>query len=113
MTRARSWLLTEFAAADLSDIYSTPALNGRSADYLNMVARVSTELPLAELTAQCKEFEAECGRTPESKSRGSIEMDVDIMQYGDDILRSNEWTRDYFLIGLNQLESRSRSGSDR
>lgn len=103
MTRARLWLKSAFTGVQLSEIYSTHALNGQSADYLNMVARVRTSATLPELTALCKAFEEECGRTPESKQRGSIEMDVDIMKFGGDVLRPAEWSRPYFTLGLSQL----------
>lgn len=106
MANARIWLETEFPGAEFSDVYSTHALNGKSADYLNMVVRIKTLLSVEKLSAMCKEFEAKCGRTRESKIRGSIEMDIDIMQFGSTKFRNDEWHNPYFTIGFAQLANR-------
>lgn len=103
MARAEQWLREEFSLLASSGVYSTPALNGHSPDYLNMVVSIRTPLSITALTAAAKAFEALCGRTPESKLRGSIEMDVDIIRADNTILRPVEYTRPYFLHGLSLL----------
>lgn len=106
MERAEEWLHAHFTAVRTSGTYTSAALNGHSPDYLNMVARVSTELSPAEVASLGKKFETECGRTPESKIRGSVEMDIDLVQAGNVIIRPVEFTRGYFLRGLDLLDKR-------
>ncbi len=86
-----------------SDLYSTQATNGRSPDYLNMVAAIHTDLPLTDLSALCKTYESDCGRTPNSKSSGLIEIDIDLLQYGTILLRPDEFLRPYLQQGLQTL----------
>jgi len=103
MERANAWLLSRFVNVRSSGVYSSKAINRHSPDYLNMVVRVDSELSTAEMVALGKQFERECGRTALSKSRGCVEMDVDIIQANNVILRPVEFTRQYFLIGLARI----------
>lgn len=105
MARAAKWLARNFTNIETSGIYSTPALNGKSADYLNMVARGDSELGVTELTEVAKAFERSQGRTPESKLKGAVELDIDIIAADRTILRPAEFTRSYFIRGLEMLNS--------
>ena len=53
MARAGEWLRSTFGDVKSSGVYSTPALNGKSPDYLNMVASVASELTAAEIARLC------------------------------------------------------------
>lgn len=103
MTRAAAWLDASFSSVETSGVYSTQALNGTSPDYLNMVAAVETDMTAERLAAFGKEFERECGRTPDSKITGIVEMDVDLIQFGRVILRPQEFLRRYFTEGCKKL----------
>ncbi|MDE7334990.1 MAG: 2-amino-4-hydroxy-6-hydroxymethyldihydropteridine diphosphokinase [Muribaculaceae bacterium] len=103
MQEAMQWLAENFTDIESSGIYSSPALNGVTADYLNLVALGNSELSPTDLTAATKAFERRLGRTPESKMRGEIEIDIDIIAAGQTILRPAEYTRSYFLRGLSLL----------
>ncbi|MDE6512794.1 MAG: 2-amino-4-hydroxy-6-hydroxymethyldihydropteridine diphosphokinase [Muribaculaceae bacterium] len=103
MQKAMQWLAENFTDIESSGIYSSPALNGVTADYLNLVALGNSELSPTDLTAATKAFERRLGRTPESKMRGEIEIDIDIIAAGQTILRPAEYTRSYFLRGLSLL----------
>lgn len=103
MAAASEWIAANFNAAISSGVYSTKALNGRSPDYLNMVVRVQTSLDAEQVITLGKAFEEKCGRSAESKKKGIVEMDVDLVQYGKIILRPEEFTRTYFLTGYNKL----------
>lgn len=105
MARAGEWLARNFTNVETSGIYSTPALNGKSADYLNMVARGDSTLGVTALTEAAKAFERSQGRTPDSKLKGAVELDIDIISAGHTILRPTEFTRSYFIRGLEMLNS--------
>lgn len=106
MELALEWLSANFINIESSGIYSSPALNGSSANYLNLVAYGDSELSPTELNAAAKDFERKSGRTPESKLRGAIEIDIDIIAAGRTILRPVEYTRPYFLQGLSLLSEK-------
>lgn len=105
MKRASEWLASNFAVVETSGIYASAAINGRSPDYLNMVVRVESPLTAERVIALGKDFEAECGRTSGSKARGCVEMDVDLIQADNVIIRPVEFTRHYFLRGLELIDS--------
>lgn len=107
MAIAADWIAKTFGKADSSGIYSTNALNGKSPAYLNMVVRVRTELSAERVIAVGKEFERLCGRTSESKACGVVEMDVDLVQYGEVILRPEEFTRSYFMTGFERISAKN------
>lgn len=105
MNRAMEWLRSEFCDVTASEVYSSRPVSGVGDDYCNMVARVSSELPPAEVIAKAKRFEVECGRTPQSKQLGSVPMDVDVVQCDALIIRPAEFTREYFMRGYRQLQA--------
>ena len=103
MDIAAKWIDSTFGTAVSSGVYSTQALNGKSPDYLNMVVRVVTDLSAEQLINLGKEFERRCGRLPESKLTGIVEMDVDLVRYGNVVLRPEEFTRAYFMTGYEKI----------
>ena len=106
MTKANAWLKEQFSIIETSGIYSSKALNGTSADYLNEVVILESALSITEITDAAKNFEKQCGRSPQSKERGAIEIDIDIIQANNTILRPEEFTRTYFLTGLSLLKTK-------
>ncbi len=87
----------------MSEPYVTPALNGRDADYMNAVVTGLTTETAEVLSATCKEIESELGRTPQSKQRGEVEIDLDVVVWGGEILRPADFSREYFRRGYRQL----------
>lgn len=92
--------------AETSSIYETaPYGNPRQKNYLNAVAQVSTSIGYNELHEILKKQEQAHGRTPESKQTGEIPLDIDIVVWNGEILRPQDYTRDYFKIGLEELRT--------
>lgn len=88
----------------ISNVYQTPALNGRDADYCNAVVRIVTSLSFEELNLKCKQIERQLGRTPESKLVGRVEIDIDIVVWNGDVVRPKDFSHSYFMIGYNQIK---------
>ena len=103
MASSMEWLREHFREVRMSEIYSTKALNGVDADYLNAVVGIETSLDIIRLNDMLKRYEASCGRTPESKSEGIVPMDLDIVVWNGEIVRPNDYHRPYFRIGYLQL----------
>lgn len=103
MVCAIEYLTTLFSEVRVSSVYETPALNGKDASYLNSVAIAKTDMELLEATSALKQWEKQCGRTPESKSLGSIPIDLDIVVWNDEVLREKDFSYSFFTKGYKEL----------
>lgn len=103
MELAIKCLKSAFSNVTASSAYETPALNGKDAPYLNAVAVGETEMTFEEATAFLKQWEKSCGRTPESKLKGVIPIDLDIVVWNNKIMREKDYSYSFFTQGYNQL----------
>lgn len=103
MELAIQCLKSAFSNVTASAAYETPALNGKDAPYLNAVAVGETEMTFEEATAFLKQWEKSCGRTPESKLKGVIPIDLDIVVWNNEIMREKDYSYSFFTQGYNQL----------
>lgn len=99
------WLKHIFSDAKVSSVYNSVAVNGRDSDYLNAVMTASTKLDLDDTIALMKQYEAVCGRTPVSKLQGVIPIDIDIVLWNNDVIRPNDFARQYFQRGWQELKT--------
>ena len=104
-----------FAQAHLHDLlrdieFSSSALTAAIGEfpgtYLNCVGRATTSLMLCELQTKFKAIEASCGDSREKREAGCIEMDIDILKYGEERLHEADWERAYIQRLLIELYSR-------
>ena len=86
-------------------IYETPA-EGSTATlpYANALILIETEAEYDELRATFKQWEAQAGRTPESKAQGIIPLDVDIITWNDKVIKERDMEFNYMKKGLKLLE---------
>lgn len=103
MQRAMVWLEENLLSFKCSKIYSTPPLNGIGRNYLNAVAIGETTCNQDEFNLMLKDYEKSSGRTPISKKTGVIPIDLDIIVFNEQILRSKDFSYDFFQIGYKQL----------
>ena len=97
------FLKSRFKSTRFSDVYNTPAANGRDADYLNAVMEGSCTDCFDTTKALLKSYETEQGRTPESKTSGVIPIDIDIVMWDGAVIRQRDFSQKYFQIGWKQL----------
>lgn len=74
-----------------------------SASFLNQVAIAYTSLTAEEVLICLKTMEKEIGRVPEDKSRASIPIDIDLLQWNDTLLKPEDLQRDYIQTILHTL----------
>lgn len=86
-----------------SPAIESPDAAGNAAPYLNAVCSGSVDCPLDKFTRLTKSLEMEWGRTAESKLTGIVEVDIDIVMWGGDVLRPREVSSDYFTIPFAAL----------
>lgn len=104
MRRCIHWLQNTLQVTAKSTVYRTAATNGKDADYTNAVVAVGTSMPIDQLNGLMKQYERECGRTPQSKSLGSIPIDIDIVIFNGQIIRPKDFAQTYFTLGYQQLK---------
>jgi 2-amino-4-hydroxy-6-hydroxymethyldihydropteridine diphosphokinase len=106
--RAMDFLSGMLADAKTSSSYSTPAINGKDADYANAVTEGGSDDDFDELNAKLKDYEARCGRRPNHKQNGDVPIDLDIVIWNGNVLRERDYERDYFQRGWKQLHNEQK-----
>ena len=98
VARALAELEREFGAVQVSPAYRNRAVGFEGADFLNLVAAITTELPFQELVARLRRIEALCGRPPDSPKWGPRTIDLDVLLFGDLVSPDQKLPRPDLLI---------------
>lgn len=98
--KAIDYIKTIASIVSHSGIYESPDFTGTGKKYLNCIAEIETPLSFNKQRECFKAFEKECGRTPELKERGEVPVDIDIIVWGNEILRNKDYNSSYFKAGL-------------
>jgi 2-amino-4-hydroxy-6-hydroxymethyldihydropteridine diphosphokinase len=83
MTLATREIRRAFPDVRFSPWYQNRAAGFKGADFINLVATFTTELPLEALLARLREIEALCGRPRDAPRWAPRSMDLDVLLYGD------------------------------
>ena len=81
----------------------TEAIGMDSDRFLNTLVALHTTLTLQQLTQLTKDIERMCGDTKEARNHNIVNIDIDILQYGDTRLHVDDWNRPYIATLLKQL----------
>lgn len=104
--------LTALAAVvdieDASAAVESDDHSGRGPAYLNMAVRCTTDMSLDELQAALRDLERRLGRRPDSKARGQMPVDIDIVEYNGMVVSKDDFDRQYFTTCYRQLNSRMK-----
>lgn len=103
LKRAISYLGTVMEVDAVSDIYTTEPWGGGDKMYANCVLRAKTGMCYDSLNALLKRWEEENGRDAESRLRGDVPVDVDVVCWNGEIVRPKELEREYFLKGYRRI----------
>jgi 2-amino-4-hydroxy-6-hydroxymethyldihydropteridine diphosphokinase len=87
MALAACELTRAFADARFSPWYQNRAAGFDGADFINLVAAFTTDLPVDELLVVLRAIEARCGRPREAPRWAPRTMDLDVLLYGDLVCR--------------------------
>lgn len=105
--KALLWLKGITEKFKASSIYETPEIHGYGPSYFNAVARGETEIDYGSLNRILKEYELRNGRTPESRVRKEVVIDLDIVVWEDEIIRAKDYRCFFFRKGyleINQVK---------
>ncbi|MGH8251727.1 MAG: 2-amino-4-hydroxy-6-hydroxymethyldihydropteridine diphosphokinase [Steroidobacteraceae bacterium] len=83
LRRALATLAAEFPDVSASRAYANPAAGFAGDDFINLVLRFSSELPIAQLLDRLKAVERDGGREPGAAKWGPRTLDLDLLLYGD------------------------------
>lgn len=72
--------------------------------FYNCLAYTKVEETLEELTEKVKNMERICGNTGAERSLNRIQMDIDILLYGNNKLHIDDWQRDYIQELMNEID---------
>ncbi len=72
-----------FGELALSSVYDSPAIGFDGQPFLNLVARVETDLPVGELARRLRHIETEYGRPANATRFSPRQLDIDILTYDD------------------------------
>lgn len=104
MEAARQALKKYFPNIRFSQEMETKALGeGMLSPFSNQIAQMETDYPLKQIRRILKDIEANNGRMPEDKQKGIVKMDIDILTYGQLIIKPDDLQRDYVQEGIKAL----------
>ena len=86
-----------------SRILWTEPIGIASDKFVNALAIGSSNDAVEDIVKNLKTIERECGRCSEDKARNIVRLDLDLLQYGELILREKDWERDYVQLLLRDL----------
>ena len=81
-------LQKQFARLVISPVYETRAVGFEGPDFYNLVVVVDTSLDLDALLQKLRQIEMDAGRLRDGKSFQSRNLDIDILLFGEENLRS-------------------------
>lgn len=101
---AQNFLRSKFDSIIFSSIYQTPGEGkGHGQIYSNCIARAYTSISKEDIIKSFKDLESSLGRTAETKRRGIVSMDLDLLSYGEEILKPRDFEMNYSKQGLSEL----------
>ena len=90
LTVAQEKITSEFRIRRKSSRYLTKDVTGdrQTADFLNQVFEIETDLPFYDLVARLKVIEQDLGREPGNKKQ--VALDLDILTYGGEVFKAGD-----------------------
>ena len=97
------WLKGILLDPSSSGIYATPDCHGGQREYINAVVKGMSTQSIDEMESRCKTFELEHGRTPEARAAGNVPVDIDIVVFDGNTVRTKDFASSFFRIGYDSL----------
>ena len=104
MKQARQLLIDTWPDMKFTTQKWTQPIGMPSDLFYNCLAYTKVEETLEELTKKVKNMERICGNTGAERSLNRIQMDIDILLYGDKKLHIDDWQRDYIQELMKEIE---------
>lgn len=86
-------------------LWTEPVGMESSCKFLNMLVMASTAWSMQQVQDELKRIEVLCGRKPEDKAKGIVQVDVDLLLYNEKRCHLGDWQRDYVKILMEELDA--------
>ena len=83
-----------------SSVYTTPSIKKDGSIYTNAVVEGFSDLDFGAVNLLLKKYESDNGRIHDAFSK--VEIDLDIVIAGNEVVREKDYSRDYFTIGFKE-----------
>ena len=90
-----------FSTPEMADAVDLPE---GSKPFLNLVAMLPTLEEKEELIAFLKELEEDMGRDPDDDEEGIIPMDLDLIEWNEEVVKPLDLVRPYVVSGLEEID---------
>ncbi len=101
LVRASQFIETIGTVVATSGIYPTASeYDSAETAYLNLVLRVDTSLSCSDLVNKTKEYESAI----RNREAATVNLDIDVVCYGEEVLRKKDFAAAYFRKGLELLK---------
>lgn len=105
MLQAREMLMDVFADISFGEaVYTEPIHYNNPELFLNQVAVIKTGRKKEEVLFLLKKIETALGRNAEDKISEKIPIDIDLIQWNEEVLKPQDLSRSYILQGLRLLQ---------
>ena len=104
MKQVRQLLVDTWPYMKFTTTKWTQPIGMASALFYSCLAYTAVEESLDELIKKVKNMERICGNTGAERSLNRIQMDIDILLYGDKKLHIDDWQRDYIQELMNEID---------
>ncbi len=90
----------EFSSPEITEPIALPE---GTKPFMNLVGLIHTELSKDQFVEKLKEIEAFIGRNKEDEEEGIIAIDIDLLEWNDEILKPKDLIRPFIVNGLEEL----------
>lgn len=88
-----------------TEMETEPLYLKNTALFSNQVASFSTAMEKQTIVNALKEIEIKAGRRPEDKTTEKVLLDIDLLMYGNEILKPKDMERAYIRKGVEELKT--------
>ncbi|MBB6275820.1 2-amino-4-hydroxy-6-hydroxymethyldihydropteridine diphosphokinase [Porphyromonas circumdentaria] len=92
---------TRFSTPEITDPIDLPE---GAKPFLNLVAVVKTEYSQEVFVEYLKTVETEMGREEEDEEEGIVVIDIDLIEWNDEVIKPHDLVRPYVVAGLEELD---------
>ena len=111
ISTAKRMLLRTFPDIVFSTETMSPACGEKALlPFRNILAKFNSELALNEIIQKLKMIEIAVGRSPKDKYLKRVIMDIDLLVYGEEILRPSDFEREYVQHLLTDFSNSPMNG---
>ena len=101
--QAKARLSAVFPQLRFSRSLITPAIGIVSPPFINCLAEGYCSVPLEKVIVALKDIEAQMGSMSEERKKGIVKIDIDLLQFDNTKRKSDDWSRNYIQLLLNEL----------